>query len=64
MDVVAGETVSHVALSEAVRVDASDVDLETDSAWVGGFADPATAENVRAVGLAVIVVDVVGEVVD
>ncbi|MDH5668559.1 MAG: hypothetical protein OEY86_11160 [Nitrospira sp.] len=48
----ASDTVSQDALSEAVNVFLEFV-METVNVWFGGFSPPATAENVRAVGLAV-----------
>ena len=64
MVVVAGETVSQVALSAAIKVITSAVDLETVNVWFWGFSAPSTAENVRAVGLTVIDGRVVVDVVD
>jgi len=40
MDVVAGETVSQVALSEAVSVAVLELVLETVNVWFGGFVGP------------------------
>lgn len=42
-DVVAGDTVSQVALSEAVIVAEPEAVLEKVSVWLGGFTAPCTA---------------------
>ena len=42
-DVVVGDTVSQVALSEAVSVSMEEVALEKVIVWVGGFVAPCTA---------------------
>jgi len=62
-DDAVSETVSQEALSEAVNVLLEFV-LVAVNVWFGGLSAPSTAENVRDVGLTVIVVDVVVEVVD
>lgn len=43
MDFVAGDTVSQVALSEAVIVTVPEAVLVNVIAWLGGFAPPSTA---------------------
>ena len=43
IDVVAGDTVSQVALSEAVIVTVPEAVLENVIAWLGGFAPPCIA---------------------
>jgi hypothetical protein len=40
MDVVVGDTVSQVALSEAMSLAALELVLETVNVWFGGFVGP------------------------